>query len=132
MTTRNLTLTPIPTDEEKPLAPTSIYAMTKRHQEEMCLLIAKPTAFLLLRSDTQRLRLKTSPLKPMHRMRSHLHKPHTQQQTTLHLRGWKPNKRLHPRKRHSKSKPKRTRTQQRKLQSHKHRNRKTHFNKGTS
>ena len=31
-------LTPLPTDEEKPLIPTSIYAMTKRHQEEMCLL----------------------------------------------------------------------------------------------
>lgn len=34
-------LTPLPTDEEKPLMPTSIYAMTKRHQEEMCLLIGK-------------------------------------------------------------------------------------------
>ncbi|MHA1838407.1 MAG: SDR family NAD(P)-dependent oxidoreductase [Candidatus Ranarchaeia archaeon] len=34
-------LTPQPTDEEKPLIPTSIYAMTKRHQEEMCLLIGK-------------------------------------------------------------------------------------------
>ncbi|MES4787573.1 MAG: nucleoside-diphosphate sugar epimerase [Nitrospiraceae bacterium] len=34
-------LTPLPTDEEKPLIPTSIYSMTKRHQEEMCLLIGK-------------------------------------------------------------------------------------------
>jgi len=34
-------LTPMPTDEEKPLMPTSIYAMTKRHQEEMCLLAGK-------------------------------------------------------------------------------------------
>jgi dTDP-L-rhamnose 4-epimerase len=34
-------LTPLPTDEEKPLLSTSIYAMTKRHQEEMCLLIGK-------------------------------------------------------------------------------------------
>ncbi|MGQ9543668.1 MAG: SDR family NAD(P)-dependent oxidoreductase [Candidatus Bathyarchaeia archaeon] len=34
-------LTPQPTDEEKPLIPTSIYAMTKRHQEEVCLLIGK-------------------------------------------------------------------------------------------
>lgn len=32
---------PIPTDELKPLEPTSIYAMTKRHQEEMSLLIGK-------------------------------------------------------------------------------------------
>jgi len=32
------TLTPIPTDEDKPLMSTSIYALTKRHQEEMCLL----------------------------------------------------------------------------------------------
>jgi dTDP-L-rhamnose 4-epimerase len=32
------TLTPMPTDEEKPLISTSIYALTKRHQEEMCLL----------------------------------------------------------------------------------------------
>jgi len=34
-------LTPLPTDEEKPLLSASIYAMTKRHQEEMCLLIGK-------------------------------------------------------------------------------------------
>ncbi len=32
---------PVPTDEEKPLHPTSIYAMSKRHQEEMCLLIGE-------------------------------------------------------------------------------------------
>jgi dTDP-L-rhamnose 4-epimerase len=30
---------PIPTSEDKPLLPASIYAMSKRHQEEMCLLI---------------------------------------------------------------------------------------------
>ncbi len=34
-------LRPEPTDEEKPLQPTSIYAMTKRHQEEMALLTGK-------------------------------------------------------------------------------------------
>jgi len=34
-------LIPQPTDEEKPLISTSIYAMTKRHQEEMCLLTGK-------------------------------------------------------------------------------------------
>ena len=34
-------LTPKPTDEEKPLIPTSIYAMTKHHQEEMFLLVGK-------------------------------------------------------------------------------------------
>jgi dTDP-L-rhamnose 4-epimerase len=34
-------LKPIPTPEEKELFPTSIYAMSKRHQEEMCLLIGK-------------------------------------------------------------------------------------------
>lgn len=39
--TCRLPLTPLPTDEEKPLISTSIYAMTKRHQEEMCLLIGK-------------------------------------------------------------------------------------------
>jgi len=39
--TCNSALKPLPTDEEKPLAPTSVYAMTKRHQEEMCLLIGK-------------------------------------------------------------------------------------------
>ncbi len=32
---------PIPTKETKPLHPTSIYAQTKRHQEELCLLIGK-------------------------------------------------------------------------------------------
>lgn len=32
---------PIPTPETKPLWPTSIYAQTKRHQEEMCLLVGK-------------------------------------------------------------------------------------------
>lgn len=31
----------LPTDEDKPLMPTSIYAMSKRHQEEMCLLLGK-------------------------------------------------------------------------------------------
>lgn len=39
--TCNSPLTPQPTDEEKPLVSTSIYAMTKRHQEEMCLLIGQ-------------------------------------------------------------------------------------------
>lgn len=34
-------LKPLPIDEDKPLMPTSIYAMSKRHQEEMCLLIGK-------------------------------------------------------------------------------------------
>ncbi len=34
-------LKPVPTDEDKPLMPTSIYAQSKRHQEEMCLLIGK-------------------------------------------------------------------------------------------
>ena len=37
----NNPLKPLPTDEDKPLMPTSIYAMSKRHQEEMCLLIGK-------------------------------------------------------------------------------------------
>lgn len=37
----NSLLTPLPTDEEKPLAPTSIYAMTKRYQEEMCISVGK-------------------------------------------------------------------------------------------
>lgn len=32
---------PVPTPEEKPLAPTSIYAITKRDQEEMCLCIGQ-------------------------------------------------------------------------------------------
>ncbi|RLI76658.1 nucleoside-diphosphate sugar epimerase [Archaeoglobales archaeon] len=32
---------PIPTDEEKPLKPTSIYAITKRDQEEMCLVVGR-------------------------------------------------------------------------------------------
>ncbi len=34
-------LGPQPTDEAKPLQPTSVYAMTKRHQEEMALLVGK-------------------------------------------------------------------------------------------
>lgn len=34
-------LKPMPTDEKKPLHPTSIYAITKRDQEEMCLVIGK-------------------------------------------------------------------------------------------
>jgi dTDP-L-rhamnose 4-epimerase len=37
----NSPLTPLPTDETKPQMPSSIYAMSKRHQEEMCLLIGK-------------------------------------------------------------------------------------------
>lgn len=34
-------VTPVPTPEDKPLNPTSIYAVTKRDQEEMCLSIGK-------------------------------------------------------------------------------------------
>ncbi len=34
-------LKPLPTDEDKPLMPTSIYAQSKHHQEEMCLLTGK-------------------------------------------------------------------------------------------
>jgi len=34
-------LKPLPTDEDKPLMPTSIYALSKRHQEEICLLTGK-------------------------------------------------------------------------------------------
>jgi len=37
----NTTVEPIPTSEDKPLHPTSIYAQTKRDQEEMSLLIGK-------------------------------------------------------------------------------------------
>jgi dTDP-L-rhamnose 4-epimerase len=37
----NSTLKPLPTDENKPLIPTSIYAQSKHHQEEMSLLIGK-------------------------------------------------------------------------------------------
>lgn len=32
---------PVPTSEDKPLAPTSIYAITKRDQEEMCLCVGQ-------------------------------------------------------------------------------------------
>lgn len=32
---------PLPTDEEKPLHPTSIYAITKKDQEEMCLAVGR-------------------------------------------------------------------------------------------
>ena len=35
------TVDPVPTPESKPLAPTSIYAITKRDQEEMCLCIGR-------------------------------------------------------------------------------------------
>jgi dTDP-L-rhamnose 4-epimerase len=35
------TLEPIPTPEDKPLHPTSIYAISKRDQEEMCLAVGK-------------------------------------------------------------------------------------------
>lgn len=34
-------LTPLPTDEEKPLRPASIYAVSKRDQEEMCLSVGR-------------------------------------------------------------------------------------------
>lgn len=36
-----LSVEPIPTDETKPLAPTSIYAINKRDQEEMCLVVGR-------------------------------------------------------------------------------------------
>jgi len=42
----------VPTDEDKPLAPTSVYAVTKRDQEELCLCVGRaygiPTVALLL------------------------------------------------------------------------------------
>lgn len=34
-------LMPIPTDEEKPLQPTSVYAISKRDQEELCLTVGR-------------------------------------------------------------------------------------------
>ncbi len=37
----NLPLTPVPTDEDKPLHATSIYAISKKDQEEMCLCIGR-------------------------------------------------------------------------------------------
>ncbi|MFQ5812818.1 MAG: NAD-dependent epimerase/dehydratase family protein [Anaerolineae bacterium] len=37
----NLPLKPLPTDEDKPLYPTSIYAITKKDQEEMCLAVGR-------------------------------------------------------------------------------------------
>ncbi|HEV2884984.1 MAG TPA: NAD-dependent epimerase/dehydratase family protein [Pyrinomonadaceae bacterium] len=37
----NRTTTPIPTAESKPVLPTSIYAITKRDQEEMCLVVGR-------------------------------------------------------------------------------------------
>jgi len=37
----NLKVIPLPTPEHKILIPTSIYAMSKRHQEEVCLLVGK-------------------------------------------------------------------------------------------
>jgi len=39
--TCGLSLMPLPTDEEKPLFPTSIYAITKKDQEEMCLAVGR-------------------------------------------------------------------------------------------
>jgi dTDP-L-rhamnose 4-epimerase len=46
------TLQPVPTDEDKPLNPTSVYAVNKRDQEEMCLSIGSsygiPTTALRL------------------------------------------------------------------------------------
>ena len=36
-----LRLKPLPTDEDKPLFPTSIYAITKKDQEEMCLTVGR-------------------------------------------------------------------------------------------
>jgi dTDP-L-rhamnose 4-epimerase len=46
------TVEPVPTDEDKPLKPTSVYAITKRDQEELCLCIGRaydiPTVALRL------------------------------------------------------------------------------------
>jgi dTDP-L-rhamnose 4-epimerase len=46
------TLRPVPTDEDKPLNPTSVYAVNKRDQEEMCLSVGEaygiPTTALRL------------------------------------------------------------------------------------
>jgi dTDP-L-rhamnose 4-epimerase len=35
------TTTPVPCDEDKPVAPTSVYAVTKRDQEELCLCVGR-------------------------------------------------------------------------------------------
>jgi len=37
----HLDVKPLPTDEEKPLNPTSVYAISKRDQEELCLTVGK-------------------------------------------------------------------------------------------
>jgi dTDP-L-rhamnose 4-epimerase len=37
----NTTTTPAPCDEDKPIVPTSVYAVTKRDQEELCLCVGR-------------------------------------------------------------------------------------------
>ena len=90
-----------PTLETKPLIPTSVYAVTKRDHEELCLVVGAAygnpdgcTALL------QRLRPWPGALEPVHRRRGDLLLAAAERQRACRVRGRPPVARLHPRQRH--------------------------------
>ena len=100
-TTCGRELEPLPTGEDKPLWPTSIYAVGKRDHEEMFLAVGR--AYGLPDGGApllQRLRRPPGALESLHRRRCDLRVAAAQRQCAAGLRGRPAEPRLHPRVRH--------------------------------
>ena len=94
-------LAPVGTRETKALIPTSIYAITKRDHEELCLVTGRRVRYsgggaALL----QRLRSRAGAVEPLHRRGRDLRFAPAQRASADHLRGRRAVARLHPRQRH--------------------------------
>ena len=89
------------TRETKPLIPTSIYAITKRDHEELCLVDGRRLRHPDRRAALlQRLRPGPGAVEPVHRRRRDLRLAPAQRPPAGHLRGRRAVARLHPRQRH--------------------------------
>ena len=81
-------LTPMPTRETKPLIPTSVYAITKRDHEELCLVVGRGLRHPDGRPALlQRLRPGPGALEPVHRCRRDLRLAAAERPPAGHLRG---------------------------------------------
>ena len=94
-------LEPEPTAETKPLRPTSVYAVTKRDHEELCLAVGAAYGIPDGRAALlQRLRRAAGALEPVHRRRRDLRLAPAERPAAARLRGRAPDARLHRRPRH--------------------------------
>ncbi len=88
--TCNLVLKPLPTDEDKPLHATSIYAISKKDQEEMCLAVGRtygiPTVALRYFNTYGSRQARAT----LHRRGRHFLRPAAERQAARDLRGRPP------------------------------------------